>query len=186
MSRPNPALAAKNREMEDFVRDTINGVVAHHFPDATPHHLGETAYATGMDEKPVAGKSSARTFRPVDGHEDMWPGFVHSSHNLPENKLKGNDGAEAGLRRDLNRLFTGNPDGQQIPVVVAKDADGKVTSRSTRDMVAVSASSQHPEGAVNVIAYGSPAELYDRIQANLAGNADLQQYAPKGSRQPGK
>jgi len=184
MIRPNPVLAAKHQEMAAFVRDTINGVVKHHFPDATPHHISDTPSATGIDAKPMDGKSGTRVFAAELGNEDMYPGFLHSSHSMPEGALKkpGMDDKHQAMRSDLNRLITGSAEGEKNPVTAAKDAAGTPTSTTTMDRVTSSLSTQYPEGALNVLVYGTLAELYDRMKANLAQdtNADLRAHAPRG------
>lgn len=185
MIQKNSILDEKNRQKADFVRDTINSAIAHHFPAATPSHITEVPDTVGLDATPIDGKHSMRAFLPVAGDEDMWPGFIHASHNMPAAELKKDqDRATDGLRRDLNRLLTGNPDGEKLPIVAAKDADGKVTSRTEIDRVRVSLSTQYPQGALTVIAQGTETELFDRIKGNLAKdeNADLRTHAPKTSR----
>jgi|GEM_PF-2291715 len=193
MAPPKKILAEKTREMMDFITTTIGNLVTSHYPSATPGKIGEHETAFGIDrplrQHPVEQLHSARLFAPTPGHEDMFPGFLHVSFNLTpadhtqDHTLRSDQTSELDLRRDFNRLITGNPDGEQIDAVVAKDSDGKVTNWGKLNKANAVVSGQYHEGGINLITYGSLVEIYDSMKANLAKdeNADLRVHAPKST-----
>jgi hypothetical protein len=91
-------------------------------------------------------------------------------------------------RRYFKPLHTQGPltkyvdPGETFPVVAEKDPDGKAVHSSTLKKVSMSMSSTEAVGAINILIYGTPEELYQRMRTNLAENADLREMVPKVSR----
>lgn len=139
------------------VRDSVGALVAHHFPSATPHHVDETHYAFGIDEHPRDGASSTRVFAPEP--EINLPTFLHFSYTLRPDTLTQDasldslESSRQALLSDLNRLFTGNPEGETI-------AEGG-------ERVVVGTSRNHPVGGLNIITYGTPEALHTNLKRNL-------------------
>lgn len=188
---PQNIITQKHLAKRKAVVDAVNALVAHHLPDATPYRLDEHALAFSADEHKRDDQSPAvRIMAPPKGDEDMFPQFLHFSFSLRPDGVTQDHSIRSSreyfneLRADINRLFTGTGAGEQMPVVVAKEA-GKPTAFGSIDRVMASMSEQYPQGSINLILHGTPEELYDRMRLHLAENPDLQKLVPKAGREVG-